>query len=434
MTTERRLERDLPMILGDLAVAPYPDYIDDVLAGTAQRRQRPAWTFPERWLPMDLATSRVPTARLPWRQLGVLALIGLLIAAALAVYVGTQPRLPAPFGVAANGVVAFVDADGAIRQADPVTGLTEVIVPGPGNERPLFSPDGSRLAYLHESDSGAYEIVVAEADGQRPTVIATEPMPQVGHLSWSPDSATIVVSVWPGRLRVYDAATPGAPRSIEVEGQQPGRTGFDDFNSNTQDIFRPPTGAQIMFIGATIAGPALFVADADGTNARAIIEPTTASYSELDVPVWSPDGSRIALVLASVRDPSIRRIYIVDADGTGLRELSHDLHQRTENNPSWSPDGTKVAFQRWWNDESCGYCVTRPITVVGVDDGSETEVGIINVDGYAGWSWSPDGLAILAVAHNAGEHRMQVAPLTGDAPTYLDVITDSAPSWQRIAP
>jgi hypothetical protein len=48
MTTERRLERDLPEIQGDLAVGPYPDYIDDVLALTAQRRQRAAWTFPER--------------------------------------------------------------------------------------------------------------------------------------------------------------------------------------------------------------------------------------------------------------------------------------------------------------------------------------------------------------------------------------------------
>ena len=98
MTTERRLERDLPQILGDLAMGPYPDYIDDVLATTAQRRQRPAWTFPERWLPMDIATERVVTTALPWRQLGVLALIALLVVSAIAAYVGSQPRLPAPFG------------------------------------------------------------------------------------------------------------------------------------------------------------------------------------------------------------------------------------------------------------------------------------------------------------------------------------------------
>ena len=80
MTAEQRLERDLPQILGDLSIAPYPDYIDDVLATTAQRRQRPAWTFPERWLPMDLVTERVRTPRLPWRAIGVLAMIALLLA------------------------------------------------------------------------------------------------------------------------------------------------------------------------------------------------------------------------------------------------------------------------------------------------------------------------------------------------------------------
>ena len=78
MTTERRLERDLPQILGDLAMGPYPDYIDDVLATTAQRRQRPAWTFPERWLPMvDVARQPVLAPRLPWRSISLaLLLIG----------------------------------------------------------------------------------------------------------------------------------------------------------------------------------------------------------------------------------------------------------------------------------------------------------------------------------------------------------------------
>lgn len=101
MTTERHLERDLPAILGEIATGRYPDYIDDVLATTAQRRQRPTWTFPERWLPVELVTSRAPVARMPWRQLGVLALIALLLAAAIVGYVASQQaRLTAPFGPA----------------------------------------------------------------------------------------------------------------------------------------------------------------------------------------------------------------------------------------------------------------------------------------------------------------------------------------------
>ena len=39
------------MILDELAVSPYPDYIDSVLTTTARRRQRPKWTFPEGGFP-----------------------------------------------------------------------------------------------------------------------------------------------------------------------------------------------------------------------------------------------------------------------------------------------------------------------------------------------------------------------------------------------
>ena len=65
MTTPMRHERELSPILADLAMAPYPDYVDNVLGRTGRMRQRPAWTFPGRWLPMDITTRTIPTARLP---------------------------------------------------------------------------------------------------------------------------------------------------------------------------------------------------------------------------------------------------------------------------------------------------------------------------------------------------------------------------------
>jgi hypothetical protein len=89
MTTDRHLERDLPTILGEIAMGTYPDYIDDVLATTAQRRQRPGWTFPERWLRMNLANEALPGApRYPRRALGILTLLAILLAAMLAFYLG----------------------------------------------------------------------------------------------------------------------------------------------------------------------------------------------------------------------------------------------------------------------------------------------------------------------------------------------------------
>ena len=436
--TDERLVRSMAIALDDLAAARTPDYLEAAIERASSRPQRPSWTFPERWLPMDLATSRVRTPGLPWRQLGVLALIALLLAVALAAYVGSQRASPAPFGVAANGLVAYVDADGAILQTDPATGLAEVLVPGPGNERPTYSPDGSRLAYLREQTDAGHHIVVASADGANPVVITTEPT-VVDFLGWSPDSKTIVVSVPPGQLQTYDASTPSAPRVLSADGKPIRITGIDSFNADIRDLFRPPTGNEILYIGATFHGRALFVANADGSGSRAIIDPETSAipYSGLDTPQWSPDGTRIAFALRLRDEAESWRIYIVNADGTGLRELSKDPQSRSEGHPSWSPDGTRVAFQRWYehpDDEMCGFCLVRPITVVGVDDGVETEVGIVNVDGYHGWSWSPDGMSILQLAQNVAERRVQIAPADGDAPLFLDATPASAPNWQRDAP
>ena len=94
MTADSRFDRDLIAILEDLYLGPSPDYRNEVLAGATRTRQRPAWTFPGRWLPMDIATRVAPGTRLPLRQLGILALIAILVAVAVAVAVGAQQRHP----------------------------------------------------------------------------------------------------------------------------------------------------------------------------------------------------------------------------------------------------------------------------------------------------------------------------------------------------
>lgn len=179
MTSPRRLEQDLPVLLGELYLAGTPDYRDDLVRQTARVRQRPAWTFPERWLPMELVTTRVPTTRLPWRQLGVLAIIAILLAAMLAVYVGSQQsRVPAPFGPAANGVVAY-SAEGDIYVADPTTGDARTIVGGSETDlRPIFSPDGTKIAFERqvEAGGGLGHLYVARSDGSAPIQVTTEPL------------------------------------------------------------------------------------------------------------------------------------------------------------------------------------------------------------------------------------------------------------------
>ena len=149
MMPNERFERQLPELLTELAAPRTPDYFDDLLGQTAATRQRPAWTFLERWLPMvDIARQPDPHAAGPaaddrsWapahrpdpgHRRGAV--------------IGSRRNVPAPFGPARNGLVAYAQ-DGDIYTADPVTGKAVAIVTGPETDLgPVCSLDGTRIAF-----------------------------------------------------------------------------------------------------------------------------------------------------------------------------------------------------------------------------------------------------------------------------------------------
>jgi DNA-binding beta-propeller fold protein YncE len=70
-------------VFTDLAAPNRPDYRDDLFRRTARTRQRPAWTYIERWLPVTIVTARQATAP-PLRSIWTLLLVGVLTAALIA--------------------------------------------------------------------------------------------------------------------------------------------------------------------------------------------------------------------------------------------------------------------------------------------------------------------------------------------------------------
>ena len=144
--------------------AARPDYLTDILGRTAVTRQRPAWASLERWLPMELATPRATAARVPWRFVAVAGRAH-PPRFPLALYAGSQRRMPPPFGPAANGVIPF-DRGGDIFVGDPVGGGSFLVVGGPENDYgPTFSPDGTMIGFVREASRGEH-IYVVNADGR----------------------------------------------------------------------------------------------------------------------------------------------------------------------------------------------------------------------------------------------------------------------------
>ena len=114
---------------------------------------------------------------------------------------------------------------------------------------------------------------------------------------------------------------------------------------------------------------------------------------------WSPDGKRIAF--NALKEPKVegiaakRDIFVMNADGSNLTNITD--HPAFEEFPSWSPDGKKIAFRGYRDNENLE--VERPVGRVELyimnPDGSNVERLTFN----AGWegtvSWSPDSKWIV---------------------------------------
>src|SRR5262249_58882832 len=75
------------------------------------------------------------------------------------------------------------------------------------------------------------------------------------------------------------------------------------------------------------------------TRAKSTLVRLTNNNAQDTAPSWSPDGSKIAF--GSNRDGKTE-IYVMDADGSNVKRLTNNLAD--DNFPRWSPDGRKILF------------------------------------------------------------------------------------------
>ena len=435
-----RIERDLPSRLTDLAAESRPDYLDDAFFGQmADIRQRPSWVFPERWLPVDISTRAVPAPRLPWRQLGVLALIGILLAATLAIYIGSQQRrLPAPFGPAANGHVAYA-ADGDIFVGDPGTGDAKAIIAGPEFDAgPRWSRDGTHFVFkreFHGDKAMTVQLYVAQADGSDLTLVTPEPValtPSILGEPWSPYDFSP-----DGRSVLIATTVDGTPTIAIAASDGSGIRYLDVGVSAYEPSFRPPDGSEILFVGRSVLGNHDIMAVDPATGALRTIVEAARTY-DLAGATWSPDGTSISYWMwgGPAADTDLNpRNHIIAADGTRDRILPEPPDAVWNALAAWSNDGTRLVIDRGYS----GSTDDVRLVVIPVD-GSSTGIEL-RYDGLMGseccpkWQWAPDDSYILVTptdAFGAAVQQVVIDPTTGRA-SEAPWASTSDPSVQRLA-
>jgi Tol biopolymer transport system component len=149
----------------------------------------------------------------------------------------------------------------------------------------------------------------------------------------------------------------------------------------------------------------IFVVNPDGTG---LVDLTNDSADDRD-PCWSPDGTRIAFQREEVGADNAD-IWVMNADGSGQTQRTSEPED--ERAPCWSPDGSQLVYEK-----SVGS--STELWVMQSDGSGQTQVTSGNTDFSP--TWSPDGTTIAFTRQLAGGGAFDIwsVPATGGAPTNL---------------
>ncbi len=192
----------------------------------------------------------------------------------------------------------------------------------PASDRmPVFSPDGTQIAFTSDRDAGQDDIWVMNRDGTGVTQLTTgfqnrEP-------AWSPDGSRIVFTR--ERSDIADVLVMDADGSNVVN--------LTDSPSRDDQAEWSPDGSQIVFRSDRDGDFKIYVMNADGSGA------TELSSQSAGNPTWSPDGTKIAFV--SDVDGTLD-IWVMNADGSNPVNLTDNAAQDGE--PAWNPTSSKITF------------------------------------------------------------------------------------------
>ncbi len=192
---------------------------------------------------------------------------------------------------------------GGVREAKGYTVTQLTFEPGYESE-PAWSPDGNEIAFVSDRD-GNYEIYVMDANGSNQERLT---------------------------YNIYSDGTPAwSPNGVEIA--------FTSSRGGTSEIY---------------------LMESNGSNQRRV----TDSYEILDrpwfgltystSPAWSPDESKIAFEVGLIWDNgSVNSdIYMLDMYDNTVGKITNDVLNpemvipsfNTDQSPSWSPDGDKIAY------------------------------------------------------------------------------------------
>lgn len=317
----------------------------------------------------------------------ILWVIVLAVLAAVVILAGIRPAVAAFPGT--NGKIIF--SSDRTRHAQDIFAISPAggtparlttFSTGHSTE-PAVSPDGSRIAFVHDNQIWVMNSSGMTAGGTGATRITATPTAKT-QPTWSPDGTKIA----------YVANSFDVDRQMDLE---------------------------------------IWAINADGSGRTQLTKNTVQIDKQ---PAWSPDGSQIAFVSARSGDTN-RNIYVMDTDPATddainlTQNSTMPLYGGNDDFPAWSPNGTQITYS---NDGEGGDAdvykmdtdpTTKDWTNLTPNPGEDTDP-----------AWSPDGNKIVyfGTTSTATDRNIYVMNSDGNSPAPVNTNTahDISPDWQPV--
>jgi hypothetical protein len=274
---------------------------------------------------------------------------------------------------AAPGRMAFSSTRGGggpeLYSLDLASGRIDLLMPNALGDSyrdgdPVWSPDGSKIAFVRKSGAGEDDIWILAVEEGRQTQVTRDPAAD-SQPAWSPDGQWLAFT----SLRQADDDQIYVARADGSDAQA-----VTHVDGRVRAPSWSPDGSAIAIsVGPSDAGEIMtFAIDVDVAPGSPVIageaRPTHVDpLADDSSPTWSPDGS---LILFTRREPDAAPdLYLLDVNEDRATALTTTAEG--EGKPAWSPDGSRVAYERGsdvWATNVDGGC-QQPLTS---DEGADT--------------------------------------------------------------